>query len=63
MFGGPISSSGDNGPIPPPNSDSQKLVKAIRDQTDGTPPHIVFVIDIVSVRFGGYFTAEVRAEL
>lgn len=59
MFGG----IADNGPVPPPNADSQKLVQAIRDQTDGVPPHMVYVIDIVSVRFGGYFTADVRAEL
>lgn len=36
--------------------DAHKLITAIRDQTDGVPPHLVFVIDIVSVRFGGYFT-------
>jgi hypothetical protein len=35
---------------------AQKLIDAIRDQTSGTPPHMVYVIDIVSVRFGGYFT-------
>ena len=62
MFGGPVVAA-DNGHVPAPNSDSQKLIKAIRDQTDGTPPHMVYVIDIVSVRFGGYFTADVRAEL
>ncbi len=50
-------------PIVPPNPDAQKLVDAIRDQTSGTPPHMVYVIDIVSVRFGGYFTPEVKAEL
>ena len=60
MFGYSAPASGDNGPVPPPNADSQKIVKAIRDQTDGTPPHMVYVIDIVSVRFGGYFTTEVR---
>ena len=46
-----------------PSTDSQKLIHAIRDQTSGTPPHIVYVIDIVSVRFGGYFTPEIKAEL
>lgn len=56
MFGG-------NGPVPPPNADSKKLVDSIRDQTDGIPPHMVYVIDIVSVRFGGYFTTEVKQEL
>lgn len=30
---------------------------------EGTPAHLVFVIDIVSVRFGGYFTPSIRAEL
>ena len=54
LFGG--APGGDNGPVPPPNPDSHKLVEAIRDQTEGTPPHLVYVIDIVSVRFGGYFT-------
>ena len=53
--------SASNRNIPPPNTDSQKLIAAIRDQTDGVPPHMVYVIDIVSVRFGGYFTADVRA--
>ena len=43
--------------------DAHKLITAIKDQTDGVPPHLVFVIDIVSVRFGGYFTAEIKAEL
>lgn len=52
--------TGTNGPVPPPNPDAHKLVEAIRDQTDGTPPHMVYVIDIVSVRFGGYFTEEIR---
>jgi hypothetical protein len=52
--------AGNNGPIPPPNALSHKLIEAIRDQTDGVPPHMVYVIDIVSVRFGGYFTDEVR---
>ena len=66
MFGGPIfgaPAGGDNGPVPASNPDANKLIEAIRDQTEGTPPHFVYVIDIVSVRFGGYFTAEVRAEL
>jgi hypothetical protein len=45
--------------VPPP--ESQKLIDAIRDQTAGTPPHMVYVIDIVSVRFGGYFTNEIKA--
>lgn len=43
--------------VPVPSStDAQKLIDAIRDQTDGVPTHLVFVLDIVSVRFGGYFT-------
>lgn len=46
-----------------PRPDAHKLVDAIRDQTSGTPPHMVYVIDIVSVRFGGYFTPEIKAEL
>ena len=60
MFAGPTSSLlGISAPlshpvIPPP--EYQKLIDAIRDQTAGTPPHMVYVIDIVSVRFGGYFT-------
>lgn len=41
--------------------DSHKLIDAIRDQTDGVPPHLVFVLDIVSVRFGGYFTPDIKA--
>lgn len=49
--------------VPAANPDAAKLITAIRDQTEGTPPHMVYVLDIVSVRFGGYFTAEVRAEL
>lgn len=49
--------------VPPSSSESAKLIAAIRDQTSGIPPHFVYVIDIVSVKFGGYFTAEVRAEL
>ena len=49
--------------VPPPNPDAQKVIDAIRDQVSGTPPHMVYVIDIVSVRFGGYFTPEVRQEL
>lgn len=40
----------------PINPDAQKLIDAIRDQTSGTPPHMVYVLDIVSVRFGGFFT-------
>ncbi len=40
--------------ISDPNS--QKLISAIRDQTSGVPPHLVYVIDIVSVKFGGNFT-------
>lgn len=47
----------------PSNSASDKLIAAIRDQIGDTPPHLVYVIDIVSVKFGGYFTPEVRAEL
>ena len=58
MFGFPA--AGNNGPIPAPNSNAQKLIDAIRDQTEGVPPHMVYVIDIVSIRFGGYFTADVR---
>lgn len=46
--------------VPPANPDAQKLIDAIRDQTSGTPPHLVYVLDIVSVRFGGYFTAEIK---
>jgi hypothetical protein len=61
MFFGATSSAFGGSPVPPPNADSQKLVEAIRDQTEGVPPHLVYVIDIVSVRFGGYFTADVRA--
>jgi hypothetical protein len=41
-------------PTNPPASD--KLIAAIRDQIADTPPHLVYVIDIVSVKFGGYFT-------
>lgn len=59
----PKSMFSSNGPVPPPNADSQKLIDTIRDQTDGTPPHMVYVIDIVSVRFGGYFTEDIRREL
>ena len=40
----------------PSSTDAHKLITAIKDQTEGVPPHLVFVIDIVSVRFGGYFT-------
>lgn len=43
--------------VPPPNPDAAKLIAAIRDQVEATPPHMVYVLDIVSVRFGGYFTA------
>jgi hypothetical protein len=43
-------------PTIPSNPESEKLIAAIRDQIGDTPPHLVFVIDIVSVRFGGYFT-------
>lgn len=46
--------------VPAPSPDAQKLIDAIRDQVAGTPPHMVYVLDIVSVRFGGYFTAEIR---
>lgn len=49
--------------VPVANPDAAKLITAIRDQTEGTPPHMVYVLDIVSVRFGGSFTAEVRQEL
>lgn len=43
--------------IPVPTSpDAYKIIDAIRDQTNGVPAHLVFVIDVVSVRFGGYFT-------
>lgn len=52
---------GSNGPIPANNADSSKLVLAIQNQTAGIPAHLVYVIDIVSVKFGGYFTADVRA--
>lgn len=47
----------------PSSPDAKKLIDAIRDQTEGVPHHLVFVIDIVSVRFGGYFTPEIKAEL
>lgn len=50
-------------PTVPSSPDAHKLVDAIRDQTSGVPNHLVFVIDIVSVRFGGYFTAEIKAEI
>ncbi len=53
MFG-PV--SGSNGMIPPANIEANKLVRSIREQTEGVPPHMVYVLDIVSVRFGGYFT-------
>ncbi len=59
MFGAPLALA----PTIPSSPDSIKLIEAIRDQTDGVPPHLVFVIDIVSVRFGGYFTPEIKAEL
>ncbi len=49
--------------IPLSSPDAHKLVDAIRDQTSGVPNHLVFVIDIVSVRFGGYFTPEIKAEI
>jgi hypothetical protein len=49
-----------NGPIPAPNDDAAKLIKAIKDQVEGTPAHFVYVLDIVSVRFGGYFTTEIK---
>jgi hypothetical protein len=42
--------------ISPISSEAKKLIDAIKDQTNGVPNHLVFVIDIVSVRFGGYFT-------
>lgn len=47
----------------PSSTEASKLIEAIRDQTDGVPAHLVFVIDVVSVRFGGYFTPEIKAEL
>lgn len=57
MFASPAS-------IPVPSSpDAYKIIDAIRDQTDGVPTHLVFVIDIVSVRFGGYFTPEIKTYL
>ena len=37
------------------------LIKAIQDQTKGIPPNMVYVIDIISVRFGGYFTREIQS--
>ena len=43
------------------SSEAKKLIDAIRDQTEGVPNHLVFVLDIVSVRFGGYFTPEIKA--
>jgi hypothetical protein len=58
MFGSPsIPLSFGSGSVPPSNSESHRLITAIKDQTDGIPPHLVYVIDIVSVKFGGYFTA------
>jgi hypothetical protein len=42
--------------IAPVSSEVKKIIDAIRDQTNGVPNNLVFVIDIVSVRFGGYFT-------
>jgi len=59
MFGPASTFLGPTAPISHPivsPPESQKLIDAIRDQTAGTPPHMVYVIDIVSVRFGGYFT-------
>ena len=44
------------------SSSTDPLISAIRDQTEGLSPHMVFVIDIVSVRFGN-FTPEHKAEL
>lgn len=44
----------------PSSPEAEKLILAIKDQTDGVPPHLVFVLDIVSVRFGGYFTPEIK---
>jgi hypothetical protein len=49
--------------IPSNPVESNKLITAIRDQIGDTPAHLVYVIDIVSVKFGGYFTPEIRAEL
>ena len=43
------------------NAEAAKLIDAIRDQTEGIPNHMVFVLDIVSVRFGGYFTPAIKA--
>ncbi len=40
----------------PSNPDSNKLITAIRDQIGDTPPYLVYVIDILSIKFGGYFT-------
>jgi hypothetical protein len=40
----------------PTSPDAHKLIEAIRDQTSGVPTNLVFVLDIVSVRFGGYLT-------
>lgn len=59
MFSAPVHFGG-NGPVPASNPDAEKLIAAIRDQASGIPPHMVYVIDIVSVRFGGYFTAEIK---
>lgn len=44
----------------PNHKDAEKLLTAIREQTEGVPNHLVFVIDIVSVRFGGFFTPEIK---
>jgi len=37
------------------------LLNALRNQTKDTPPDMVYVIDVLSVRFGGYFTPEIRS--
>jgi hypothetical protein len=35
---------------------SELLIKAIKNSTEDVPTNMVYVIDIVSVRFGGFFT-------
>lgn len=38
----------------------ENLIKAIQEQLKDSHPDMVFVIDILSVRFGGYFTNEIK---
>jgi Leucine-rich repeat (LRR) protein len=41
-------------------ADTQQLIDTIESQTDQLPNDLVFVLDIVSVRFGGYFTQQIQ---